>query len=53
VWTGAYPDYRGEANDAYFALAFRGVDPLDHEFESAAQTVFGPMQDALTEEAIA
>ena len=52
VWTGAYPDYRGEANDAYFALAFRGADPLDAEFEAAARTVFEPMGAALTEEAL-
>jgi exodeoxyribonuclease V gamma subunit len=52
VWRGAYPDYRGEGNDAYFALAFRGVDPLDDEFEAAARAVFGPMEAALTEEAV-
>ena len=53
VWTGAYPDYRGEANDAYFALAFRGTDPLDDEFERMSRTVFGPMQAALKEESLA
>jgi exodeoxyribonuclease V gamma subunit len=53
VWTGAFPEYRGEANDAYFALAFRGSDPLDEEFEAAARTVFGPMQATLTEETLA
>ncbi|HEX2827252.1 MAG TPA: exodeoxyribonuclease V subunit gamma [Burkholderiales bacterium] len=53
VWTGGYPDYRGEANDPYFALAFRGAEPLDDEFEALANTVFGAMTPALKEEAIA
>jgi exodeoxyribonuclease V gamma subunit len=53
AWTGAFPDFRGEANDAYFALAFRGVDDaLDAEFEAVARAVFGPMREALQEESI-
>jgi exodeoxyribonuclease V gamma subunit len=50
VWTGVYPDYRGEGNDAYFALAFRGLDALDGEFEKVSSSVFGPMREALKEE---
>ena len=44
--------YAKGAEDAYFALAFRGVNPLDDEFEAIAQTVFGPMQEALDEESL-
>ena len=49
VWTGSFPDNRGERDEAYFALAFRGVDPLDDAFEACARTLFGPMSAALTE----
>jgi exodeoxyribonuclease V gamma subunit len=41
---------RPESADPYYALAFRGVDPLDDEFQAAGRTVFGPMKDAVEEE---
>ena len=43
----------GEADDAYNAIAFRGVDPLDAEFERNARIVFGTMQPWLEEKPLA
>ena len=40
---------RGEDADAYYRLAFRGVDPLDGEFEALAQAIFGPLLGAMKE----
>jgi len=40
---------RGEDADPYYRLAFRGVDPLDGEFETLSQTVFGPLLAAMEE----
>jgi exodeoxyribonuclease V gamma subunit len=53
VWMGSFPDNRGERDDPYFALAFRGVDPLNHAFEACARTLFEPMTASLTEEPLA
>jgi exodeoxyribonuclease V gamma subunit len=50
VWKGSYPNYRGEGADPYFALAFRGLDALDADFERTAQIVFGPMIAVIDEE---
>jgi exodeoxyribonuclease V gamma subunit len=49
VWEGGY-DLDGERDDPYYALAFRGVDPLDDAFEAAARTIFEPMTAAVSEE---
>ncbi len=40
----------GESGDAYYCVAFRGIDPLDDEFESSARIVFGALREALDEE---
>ena len=37
----------GEALDPWNALAFRGRDPLDAQFEALAQALYGPALDAL------
>jgi exodeoxyribonuclease V gamma subunit len=42
----------GERDDPYNELAYRGVDPLDEEFERIARTVFGTMKEWLDEEAL-
>jgi exodeoxyribonuclease V gamma subunit len=42
AWTGS-PFNRGEGEDLYYRLCFRGTDPLDEEFERTAQEVFGPL----------
>ena len=34
---------RGEETDPYHRLVFRGVDPLDEEFTTLAETVFLPL----------
>jgi exodeoxyribonuclease V gamma subunit len=40
----ASSDYqRGEDADAYYKLAFREPDPLDHEFTQLSEAVFGPL----------
>jgi exodeoxyribonuclease V gamma subunit len=49
TWAGGF-DRDGERDDAYYALAFGNVDPLDAEFEHAAQAMFGRMQESLDEE---
>lgn len=42
----------GEGGDSHFALAFRGVgDPLDARFESIAWVVFGPLLEAIHDDA--
>ncbi|HET9664264.1 MAG TPA: hypothetical protein VFP00_08545, partial [Burkholderiales bacterium] len=41
----------GEGEDPYYRLAFHGCDPLDAEFERLALMVFGPMMQAMREEA--
>jgi exodeoxyribonuclease V gamma subunit len=46
VWLGGR-DVRGECEDAYYNLAFRGTDPLDDEFKMLAQTVFVQMNAVL------
>jgi exodeoxyribonuclease V gamma subunit len=51
VWEGGY-DTDGEREDPYYALAFRGIDPLDEAFEHAARTLFVPMLAAMQEEAL-
>ena len=43
----------GERDDPYNELAYRGVDPLDDEFERIARLVFGAMKEWLDEEALA
>jgi exodeoxyribonuclease V gamma subunit len=51
VWLGSeFSSVPGEAANPYYQLAFRGSDPLDHEFKIAARTVFGPMFAASHEE---
>ena len=54
VWKGSQyeDDSRGECDDSYYQLAFRGIDPLDAEFEEAALTMFAPMRAAMDEEPI-
>jgi exodeoxyribonuclease V gamma subunit len=52
TWSGGY-DRAGECDDPYYALAFRNTDPLDDEFERAAQTMFGRMNEALDQEPLA
>jgi exodeoxyribonuclease V gamma subunit len=47
TWEGSDFGPRGECEDPYYQLAFRGTDPLDAEFEANAQIVFGRMTDAL------
>ena len=45
-WEGARfgsADHSAEKDDAAFALCFRGVDPLDAEFEKLARAVFDPI----------
>lgn len=37
--------YAGEGRQPYYALAFRGVEPLDDEFERVAMAVYGPMRE--------
>jgi exodeoxyribonuclease V gamma subunit len=48
VWEGSR-DNPGERDDPYYALAFRGMDPLDDEFKNAAHTMFVRMKTALEE----
>lgn len=46
TWEGS--DFsRGECDDPYYQLAFRGSDPLDGEFEEISRAVFGPMLAAM------
>jgi exodeoxyribonuclease V gamma subunit len=54
VWEGSKyeDDARGERDDPYYQLAFRGTDPLDAEFEAATRTMFAPMLEAMDEEPI-
>jgi exodeoxyribonuclease V gamma subunit len=53
TWT-AFSGGGGECSDAYFALAFRGVEnPLDAEFDEIAHTVFRPLLAASVEEPLA
>lgn len=41
TWTGG--DFsRGECEDAYYELCFRGTDPIDAEFQRNAEEVFAP-----------
>jgi exonuclease V gamma subunit len=35
--------HHGEGDDAYYRLAFREDDPLDHEFTEVTEAVFGPL----------
>ena len=44
---------RPESDDPYYALAFRGVDPLDEAFEAIARTVLAPLQGAVSETPLA
>ena len=56
MWEGSKydeDDARGERDDPYYELAFRGSDPLDDEFEAAARTMFAPMLAAMDEEPMA
>jgi exodeoxyribonuclease V gamma subunit len=46
TWEGSDYD-RGECEDAYYQVAFRGTDPLDAAFEASASIVFGRMTDVL------
>ena len=49
-WLGAQKQ-RGECEDEWFALAFRGRhDPLDAHFADLALTIYGPMMEALRNE---
>ncbi len=50
IWASRNDDATGEREDPYYRLAFRGIDPLDHEFERCARIVFGPMQEVLNQE---
>jgi exodeoxyribonuclease V gamma subunit len=53
VWEGSKREEsggRGECEDLYYQLAFRGIDPLDDEFKTLARSVFGPMKDAMGEQ---
>jgi exodeoxyribonuclease V gamma subunit len=55
VWEGSKyneDEARGERDDPYYQLAFRGTDPLDAEFEAAARAMFAPMRAAMDEEPI-
>jgi exodeoxyribonuclease V gamma subunit len=49
VWAGGY-DSPGERDDPYYELAFRGIDPLDADFERAARVVFEPLEAAIVQE---
>jgi exodeoxyribonuclease V gamma subunit len=47
AWVGS-DHHRGEGDDAYMALAFRGADPIsDPRFAALAERVFGPLLEAL------
>lgn len=47
-WYGAPRDpMQPESSDPYMALAFRGRDPLDHDFESVSETVCAPIFRAI------
>ena len=49
-WEGSsFRKTPGECEDAYFDLCFRGVDPLDEEFEQTARAVFEPLLTELKE----
>jgi exodeoxyribonuclease V gamma subunit len=53
IWEGSQYDEesgRGEREDSYYRLAFRGTDPLDAEFTALATAVFGRMLSAKKEE---
>jgi exodeoxyribonuclease V gamma subunit len=53
IWQGSAHDEdapRGECDDPYYRLAFRGMDPLDAEFTALARAVFMPMLAAITED---
>jgi exodeoxyribonuclease V gamma subunit len=53
IWEGSRHDEstgRGERDNPYYQLAFRGIDPLDDEFKALAGAVFGPMRAAMKEE---
>jgi exodeoxyribonuclease V gamma subunit len=41
VWHKTFGDAHGEDTHEAYRLALRGVDPLDAEFETCAETVFG------------
>lgn len=43
-WHGTEFGSPGEGEEAYYALAFRGVDPLDGEFARLAQAIYGPLR---------
>ena len=49
TWEGGF-DTDGERDDPYYELAFRGLNPLDDEFERAARIVFGPLNAAIGQE---
>jgi exodeoxyribonuclease V gamma subunit len=48
VWEATGRDARPECDDAYYKVAFRGMDPLDSEFEIAAHALFGEMKRVIT-----
>jgi exodeoxyribonuclease V gamma subunit len=49
-WEGSY-NTTGECEDAYYRIAFRGIDdPLDAAFERNARAVFDPLGAAMTED---
>jgi exodeoxyribonuclease V gamma subunit len=49
-WAGnPFTGAPGESDDAYFEVAFRGQEPLDEDFATTAQEVFGPLLAELQE----
>jgi len=49
-WEGnSFTGVPSECEDPYFDLCFRGVDPLDEEFQQTARAVFEPLLSALKE----
>jgi exodeoxyribonuclease V gamma subunit len=48
IWEGN-EQQRGEREDLYFRLAFRGSQPLDEEFYKLAAEIFGPLLEHLQE----
>jgi exodeoxyribonuclease V gamma subunit len=41
IWHKTFGDAHGEDTHEAYRLALRGVDPLDADFQTCAETVFG------------
>jgi exodeoxyribonuclease V gamma subunit len=53
VWAATGRDARPECDEPYFKIAFRGTNPLDAEFETAANMVFVQMKRVITKTSFA